>query len=65
MTSDMAPLSLRTGATSKSNPNAGTTAPELPTGLSDKVTKADRVGAVILTILASIFVVGGAFWIAR
>ena len=65
MTSAMIPLSLRTGATSKSDPNAGSNTVTLPTGLNEKITTADKAGAAILTVLASILVVGGAVWIAR
>ena len=63
---DMAPLSIRTGANSKSDPNAGvTTGVALPGGNTDPITVADRVGATILTVLVCAFFLGGAFWLVK
>ena len=57
------PKSTKTGATSQSDPNAGSTAPANPAELEGKITAGDKVGAVILTILTIIIVVGGAIWL--
>lgn len=57
------PLSLRTGATSKSDPNAGSQAPTDPTANRTPITTADRAGAGILTVLMLAVVVGGAVWL--
>lgn len=63
MTESMRPLTLRTGATSKSNPNAGSDAPSNPTANRKPITTADRAGAGILTILMVVIVVGGSAWL--
>ncbi|EXJ96043.1 hypothetical protein A1O1_01169 [Capronia coronata CBS 617.96] len=58
----MAPLSLTTGATSKSDPNAGASASTTPSIHMSPITTKDKAGASILTILAVVFVVGGTVW---
>lgn len=63
MDSSMAPLSLTTGATSESDPDAGSTASTDPADNFSKITTKDKAGASILTILMVVFVVGGAVWI--
>ena len=62
---DLAPLSQRTGATSKSDPNAGSNAPTNPAALRSPITTADRAGAGILTVIMVVVVVGGAVWLVR
>lgn len=59
----MLPLTLRTGAKSKPDPNAGATSNKLPSTLSNPITTADKAGAAILTILAVFVIVGGAWWL--
>lgn len=62
--SKMVPLSLRTGATSKSDPSAGGSAGSSPPGeLAKPITTADRAGAGILTVIVCIVTVGGAWWL--
>ena len=60
---DIAPLSLKTGATSSSDPNAGSSAAKDPTTEHGPVTTADKAGAAILTILVVLLVVGGSVWL--
>lgn len=64
ITQATAPLTNKTGGTSKGNPSAGTqgTDPHNPTGLTNPITGKDRAGAGILTTLALIGVVGGCWW---
>ncbi|RMZ85045.1 hypothetical protein DV738_g1, partial [Chaetothyriales sp. CBS 135597] len=60
----MAPLTLRTGATSESNPDAGvSTGGELPTILTDTITTGDKAGAGVLTVFVSLVFFGGAWWL--
>jgi len=59
------PLSLRTGATSKSDPNAGSTASTDPAAQKSPIKTADRAGAGILTVIMMVVVVGGAIWLVR
>jgi mannan endo-1,6-alpha-mannosidase len=59
---DIAPKSLRTGATSESDPDAGNDAADDPTVIRKPITTADKAGAAILTILMVAMVVGGAIW---
>jgi hypothetical protein len=62
--SSMVPLSLRTGATSESDPSAGGTANDSPSSqLQKPITTADKAGAAILTILACTITIGGAWWL--
>ncbi|KAH0845801.1 Mannan endo-1,6-alpha-mannosidase DCW1 [Fonsecaea pedrosoi] len=57
------PKSTRTGATSKSDPNAGSTAPTNPAALRDNITTGDKAGAGILTLLMAALVIGAAVWL--
>lgn len=59
---DLAPLSLGTGATSKSDPNAGAAAPKDPTTEHAPITTGDKAGAAILTLVTIGLVVGGVFF---
>ena len=59
----LAPLSQRTGATSQSNPNAGSTAPTNPAEQQNTITTADKVGAGFVTVMIIVVVVGGAWWL--
>ena len=59
----LTPKSSNTGATSKGDPNAGSTAPASPTALRDNITTGDKAGAAILTLMAAAIVIGGAVWI--
>ena len=59
----LTPKSTSTGATSESNPNAGSQAPADPTSLRSKITTADKAGAAILTLIAAAIVIGGAVWL--
>ncbi|KAI1614379.1 mannan endo-1,6-alpha-mannosidase [Exophiala viscosa] len=61
--SSMTPLTKVTGATSSSDPDAGTTATSDPAETTSKITTKDRAGAGILTVLVIGFIVGGAAWI--
>lgn len=60
---DIAPLSQNTGATSKSNPDAGAGASADPTTEHSPITTGDKVGAAFFTLAAVAIVVGGAIWI--
>ena len=62
---DLAPLSQRTGASSKSDPGAGSNAPINPALLQSPITTTDRAGAGILTVIMIVVVVGGAVWLIR
>jgi mannan endo-1,6-alpha-mannosidase len=62
-----APLTLDTGATSKSDPSAGTSSGD-QTGLGSpwltrKITTGDRAGAGILTALVLVGMLGGTYWL--
>lgn len=60
------PLTFNTGATSVSNPSAGSQDGTLPGpthGHVIQVNTADRVGAAILTILLGCVTLGGGFWL--
>ncbi|KAK7903830.1 hypothetical protein LTR67_001850 [Exophiala xenobiotica] len=63
--SSMVPLSLRTGATSQSDPNAGSQAPSDPAATQKPITTADKAGAGILTLLVAVGAVGGSAWLIR
>lgn len=66
MTYDMAPKSLNTGGTSKSDPNAGNQASgTTPEDYFKKhpITTADKAGAGILTVLMIVSVVGLCIWL--
>ena len=66
MTYALAPKSLSTGATSKSDPNAGSTpAAETPEEYLAKhpMTTADKAGAGILTFLIIVSVLGLCAWL--
>ena len=65
ITDDMVPLTAEKGGKSKSDPNAGATAPTFPHENSKDITTADRAGAGILTVLVIIGVVAGAWWLIR
>lgn len=58
----MAPLSTKTGATSKGDPNAGASTGDQPITFSP-VTTGDKAGAAILTILVCVGMVAGMVWI--
>lgn len=60
---DLAPLSQRTGATSKSDPNAGTDTTQDSSTSFKTITTADKAGAAILTILVIVLVGGGSVWL--
>jgi len=57
------PKTSKTGATSQSDPNAGSSAQPAPPGTASKITTADKAGAVILTLMTVIIVIGGAIWL--
>jgi len=59
----IAPLSQSTGATSESDPNAGSTAAKDPTTEHAPITTGDKAGAAILTIVVVVLVVGGSVWL--
>lgn len=59
----LTPKSSSTGATSKPDPNAGSSAPSNPAALTDKITTGDKAGAAILTLLAVVIILGGAAWL--
>lgn len=62
MNAGIAPKSSKTGGTSKEDPNAGGGVDPDPIHTKPMTTK-DKAGAGILTVLAIILIVGGAFWI--
>ena len=58
------PVTAHTGGTSKGDPSAGTTTSVGPSGVAtETITTADRAGAGILTALAIIAFIGGAWWL--
>jgi mannan endo-1,6-alpha-mannosidase len=57
------PLTNSTGGTSLGDPDAGSTASTSPIQAEKPITTSDKAGAAILTLLASVGVIGGAFWI--
>ncbi len=59
------PLSLRTGATSESNPSAGTPATTDPAATRSPITTGDKAGAAILTLIISVVLIGGGVWLVR
>lgn len=60
---DLAPLSLNTGATSKSDPTAGINAPYNPLDEHGPVTTGEKVGAAFATLAVAAVIIGGAIWI--
>ncbi len=58
-----APVTKGTGGTSKGDPSAGSGTSTQPGTSSDSISKKDRVGAGILTVLALIGAIGGVWWI--
>ncbi len=67
LTSLPAPLTLDTGATSKSNPSAGTTGPTTTDSgnpwLTKQITSGDKAGAGIVTALLLVATLGGTYWL--
>lgn len=63
MTAAIVPVTKDTGGTSKSDPSAGSGTTATPTGVTKKITSADKAGAGILTVLIICGVVGGSLWI--
>jgi len=61
--SGIAPKSIKTGGTSKGDPNAGSDANASPSVTTSKITTADKAGAGILTVLCIFIVIGGSVWI--
>ena len=59
----LTPLSTDTGATSASDPNAGSNASRDPAADRTPVTTGDRAGAIIFTVAIVVLFVGGAVWI--
>lgn len=59
----IAPLSQASGATSESDPGAGSTAAKDPTTEHAPITTGDKAGAAVFTILVVFVVVGGAVWL--
>jgi len=59
----IAPLSKASGATSKSDPDAGSTAAKDPTTEHAPITTGDKAGATILTIIVVFLIVGGSIWL--
>ena len=57
------PKTTKTGATSQGDPNAGASTQPAPPGTAAKITTSDKAGAVILTLLAVVIVIGGASWL--
>ncbi|KAF2262408.1 mannan endo-1,6-alpha-mannosidase DCW1 precursor [Lojkania enalia] len=55
------PVGMDTGGTSKSNPEAGSQAEDVPISFDD-ITTGDKAGAGFLTTLVLIGVLGGAWW---
>lgn len=55
------PVSMKTGGTSKSNPNAGDNGKNTPI-VFDDVTTGDKAGAGILTTIVLVGILGGAWW---
>lgn len=63
ITPAMVPLTANTGGNSKSDPNAGNSAPHNPEDAFAKITDGDRAGAAIFTILIVAAVAGLCVWI--
>lgn len=64
MNAGIVPVTKDTGGTSKGDPNAGSgSSSSSPTGVTTKITTADKAGAGILTLLIVCGVVGGSLWI--
>jgi len=63
ITSQMAPLTAKTGGTSASDPSAGTDADTEPGQSTSPITTKDKAGAGILTVLVILAVVGASIWI--
>jgi len=61
--SGIAPKSVKTGGTSKGDPDAGSDANASPSVTTSKITTADKAGAGILTVLCIFIVIGGSIWI--
>lgn len=61
--SGIAPKSLKSGGTSKENPDAGNSAGASPIKKPSAITTADKAGAGILTVLCIFIVIGGSIWI--
>lgn len=59
----MAPVTNRTGGTSKSNPGAGTVATQSPLQTQKAITGSDKAGAGILTAMVIVGVMFAAWWI--
>ena len=59
----MVPLSQKTGANSKSDPNAGQTKTADPTADFKPITTGDKAGAAILTMIICIGMIGSMIWI--
>lgn len=59
----IAPKSVKTGGTSKEDPNAGNGKDASPIQKQKPITTADKAGAAILTILGVSIIVGGSIWI--
>lgn len=59
------PLTLKTGATSKQNPSAGTGTQQEEGGgwATRKITTGDRAGAGIVTFLILVFILSGTYWL--
>lgn len=63
ITPQMAPLSVRTGGTSESDPNAGSDTDPDPAASRKPITTKDKAGAGILTVLVILGLVGGSLWL--
>ncbi len=63
ITPAMAPLTARTGGTSKSDPNAGANTDADPTANRKPITTSDRAGAGILTLILIVGLVAGSIWL--
>ncbi|EHY54938.1 hypothetical protein HRR83_005803 [Exophiala dermatitidis] len=61
--SGIAPKSVDTGGTSKSDPNAGTDTDASPVITHSPITTKDKAGAGVLTVAVIFVVIGGAIWI--
>jgi hypothetical protein len=59
----IAPKTVKTGGTSKTDPNAGSGTNTSPTIEQAKISTKDRAGAGILTVLAILIIIGGSLWI--
>jgi mannan endo-1,6-alpha-mannosidase len=61
-----APYTADTGGTSKGDPSAGSTDsgnPSLPASVTSPITTSDKAGAAILTIIALVLTLGGAYFL--